>query len=1037
MENEENSRARARARRKARYRRLKHEGNKRRRVEHQSDPESSEHESATETSASEVSTGFSDEENECQPIGAGTFADSNQEADEEAGDGGHDEQSNESDAEGPGNVNDIVSIEEEENVERDSAGGGSEDHSELQSNVSDGERAHQGDVSDTSGNDSHSDGHRSDVESEGSEDYLAHSDSGSESEESEAENSEDSHEEGNSESSLEESDEDDVDDDMEGNEPIYPGAQITLHESLLSIFTLLFVENLSGALITKVLQLIALHCPDGSIVKRTLHTFRAYFSKLGESLLVFHFFCSECKYPLKTKTSRCLKCKKNSDVSYFLELPLLQQLQNLFSRNDFYQNLQYRFKADRKYHSDNIEDIYDGEIYKGQMENGFLQNMSNISFMWYSDGVSIFKSSSFSIWPLCLVINELPYKMRTLPENILLVGLWFGKGKPSPNVFFKPLQKNMKTFTQDGHTFKLPDNSLVLVKGKIICGTCDLPAKCNFLLFKQFNSYFGCPKCMIAGGRAAVNNSTVQVYPYSANIQQRTHEETVQYAREALEERKNNKDASVYGVKGPSLLLKLVPDIIKCTAIDIMHGVFWGVCKMLMKLWFSSTYSTMPWSIHHLTGILDEKLKKIKSPSFVQRAPRQLKDMKFWKASEYKLFLLYYSVPLLKNVLSEVYLKHHCLLVSAIYLLSQDSISPSPKIPWTPWNSMISFPWIERRSAAKEPYFHGKYLTWKWAKTTWRVILHGEMSPMTFLDVPWLMGTLMGFLDWALAQVQTASKLLMSYVSDFARLYALRFLGMNVHQLIHLSDQVLDLGPLWVYTCAFLENYNGKINKFFHGTQHIAMQICSTASMFMQIPVFKRMLPPDSKVKGFCDKLKNWRKPFKIADVIDDYSYAVGTYSFNMRDIRDTGNVVQRCLNKFSGSCSIFYRLRKNGVMYFSEEYGRLSSRKKSSFIQFLDGETKQLGCILRFVRWSNCRNLCDVKCRDCPAQFFATVKVYERDFWFAHEYRNVRLSYMCKVTCSNRVVAIDVQSIISLCFFYEANGDMFIVTPINRLEIE
>ncbi|KAK3932964.1 Halomucin [Frankliniella fusca] len=965
MENEENCRARARARRKARYRRLKHEGNKRRRVEHQSDPESSEHESATETSASEVSTGFSGEENECQPIGAGTFADSNQEADEEAGHGGHDEQLNESDAEGElsGSVNDIVSIEEEENVERDSAGGGSEDHSELQSNVSDGERTHQGDVSDTSGNDSHSDGLRSDVESEGSEDYLAHSDSGSESEESEAENSEDSHEEGNSESSLEESDEDDVDDDMEGNEPIYPGAQITLHESLLSIFTLLFVENLSGALITKVLQLIALHCPDGSIVKRTLHTFRAYFSKLGESLLVFHFFCSECKYPLKTKTSRCLKCKKNSDVSYFLELPLLQQLQNLFSRNDFYQNLQYRFKADRKYHSDNIEDIYDGEIYKGQMENGFLQNMSNISFMWYSDGVSIFKSSSFSIWPLCLVINELPYKMRTLPENILLVGLWFGKGKPSPNVFLKPLQKNMKTFTQDGHTFKLPDNSLVLVKGKILCGTCDLPAKCNFLLFKQFNSYFGCPKCMIEGGRAAVNNSTVQVYPYSANIQQRTHEETVQYAREALEERKNNKDASVYGVKGPSLLLKLVPDIIKCTAIDIMHGVFLGVCKMLMKLWFSSTYSTMPWSIHHLTGILDEKLKKIKSPSFVQRAPRQLKDMKFWKASEYKLFLLYYSVPLLKNVLSEVYLKHHCLLVSAISLLSQDSIS--------------------------------------------------------------------------LAQVQTASKLLMSYVSDFARLYALRFLGMNVHQLIHLSDQVLDLGPLWVYNCAFLENYNGKINKFFHGTQHVAMQICSTASMFMQIPVFKRMLPPDSKVKGFCDKLENWRKPFKIADVIDDYSYAVGTYSFNRRDIRDTGNVVQRCLNKFSGSCSIFYRLRKNGVMYFSEEYGRLSSRKKSSFIQFLDGETKQLGCILRFVRWSNCRNLCDVKCRDCPAQFFAIVKVYERDFWFAHEYRNVRLSYMCKVTCSNRVVAIDVQSIISLCFFYEANGDMFIVTPINRLEIE
>ena len=53
----------------------------------------------------------------------------------------------------------------------------------------------------------------------------------------------------------------------------------------------------------------------------------------------------------------------------------------------------------------------------------FLTNPNNISFMWYTDGVPLFKSSKISIWPLFLSINELPYQDRIKQENMLFAGL--------------------------------------------------------------------------------------------------------------------------------------------------------------------------------------------------------------------------------------------------------------------------------------------------------------------------------------------------------------------------------------------------------------------------------------------------------------------------------------------------------------------------------------------------------------------------------------------------------------------------------------
>ncbi len=46
-----------------------------------------------------------------------------------------------------------------------------------------------------------------------------------------------------------------------------------------------------------------------------------------------------------------------------------------------------------------------------------MSNPANLSLLWNTDGVPIFKSSNYSIWPLYFTINELPYEHRMRKQN--------------------------------------------------------------------------------------------------------------------------------------------------------------------------------------------------------------------------------------------------------------------------------------------------------------------------------------------------------------------------------------------------------------------------------------------------------------------------------------------------------------------------------------------------------------------------------------------------------------------------------------------
>ena len=72
---------------------------------------------------------------------------------------------------------------------------------------------------------------------------------------------------------------------------------------------------------------------------------------------------------------------------------------------------------------------------------------------------------------------------------------------------------------------------------------------------------------------------------------------------------------------------------------------------------------------------VNKRLLEIKPPDLITRVPRSLEDRRFWKASELRSWLLFYSLPCLFGILAEECFQHLACFVEALWLMLQDSIT--------------------------------------------------------------------------------------------------------------------------------------------------------------------------------------------------------------------------------------------------------------------------------------------------------------------------------------------------------------------------
>jgi len=75
--------------------------------------------------------------------------------------------------------------------------------------------------------------------------------------------------------------------------------------------------------------------------------------------------------------------------------------------------------------TNDLVDITDGSIYKKLLESEdshLFENKKAFTFTLNTDGISPYKKSKLTIWPVFLVINELPLEKRFSIDNIVLAG---------------------------------------------------------------------------------------------------------------------------------------------------------------------------------------------------------------------------------------------------------------------------------------------------------------------------------------------------------------------------------------------------------------------------------------------------------------------------------------------------------------------------------------------------------------------------------------------------------------------------------------
>ena len=119
------------------------------------------------------------------------------------------------------------------------------------------------------------------------------------------------------------------------------------------------------------------------------------------------------------------------------------------------------------------------------------------------DGIQPSKGSQSTIWPIILVINELPLNVRFALENIILAGFWPGPSKPSRDEIkhlFRPLVDEL-LLLEAGHPFRLLNQHVQIVHVYLIAACCDKPAQALVQCIAQPHAAFGCARCELEGYR--------------------------------------------------------------------------------------------------------------------------------------------------------------------------------------------------------------------------------------------------------------------------------------------------------------------------------------------------------------------------------------------------------------------------------------------------------------------------------------------------------------------------------------------------------
>ncbi|KAG8238408.1 hypothetical protein J437_LFUL011595 [Ladona fulva] len=265
------------------------------------------------------------------------------------------------------------------------------------------------------------------------------------------------------------------------------------------------------------------------------------------------------------------------------------------------------------------------------------------------DGLQLTKSTNSQLWPILMCLTDFP----SIPPFV--VGIYHGNEKPtSCSEYLAIYVEEMRKLKTDG----LQHNGMV-ISVIVTCYVCDAPARAFVAQIKSHTGYFGCGKCTIQG--EYINN---RVTFGEVDAALRTNESFSLMVDE---------DHHV----GRSPLLE-IPEtqMVSRFAYEYMHLVCLGVMRKLLLAWMKGSLNVRMQA--RKINLLNERIVGIAKlmPLEFARKPRVMQEVMRWKATEFRMFLVYTGPYLLEGILSSSLFKHFLALHYAIrILLSSDLVN--------------------------------------------------------------------------------------------------------------------------------------------------------------------------------------------------------------------------------------------------------------------------------------------------------------------------------------------------------------------------
>jgi hypothetical protein len=253
-----------------------------------------------------------------------------------------------------------------------------------------------------------------------------------------------------------------------------------------------------------------------------------------------------------------------------------------------------------------------------------ISNVAQLELNFNVDGLPVWNSNRIQVWPIqCIVAN-----LSNLQPFV--VALYCGSEKPSNHEFLEDFVDELKTLSAD--QLSLPDGRKFVVVPKLFI--CDAPAKAMIKSIIQFNGRYGCDLCEVEGIYQDSRMVFGEVGPLRTDASFRSKCNPLHH-------------------KSTSILERLDVDMIQAFPVDPMHCIDLGVTRRLLAVYkLGPRHARL--SINQL-NMLSKFLLAIQSsfPCEFNRKPRGFDDFKFWKAIEFRSFLLYSGPIVLKHALPQ------------------------------------------------------------------------------------------------------------------------------------------------------------------------------------------------------------------------------------------------------------------------------------------------------------------------------------------------------------------------------------------------